>query len=107
MKESHHESQTKESVSKCQLRPEQEHTMQEAINQLTKDQQHKIYERQHVISVTGVKNPGMKSTSSQGEGPSNLKGKGPDPCNWGALSACKDELDLQAQHEVLASWKAV
>ena len=63
-KKSHCESQTKESVSKCQLRPEQERTMQEAINQLTKDQQRKIYKRQHVISVTGVKKPGTKSTLS-------------------------------------------
>ena len=80
--------------------------MREAINQLTKDQQCKIYERQCVISVTGIKKPGTKSTLSQGEGPSNLKGKGPDPCNWGALSMCEDELDLQVQREALASWKA-
>ena len=80
--------------------------MREAINQLTKDQQCKIYERQCVISVTGVKKPGTKSTLSQGEGPSSLKGKGPDPRNWGALSVCEDELDLQVQCEALASWKA-
>ena len=83
----------KESISKHQLRPEQERIVQEAIKQLTKDQQRKIHERQHVISVTGVKKPGTKSTSSRGEGPSNLKGKGPNPCNWGALSACGNEFD--------------
>ena len=37
----------------------------------------------------------------------NLKGKGPDPRNWGALSVCEDKLNLQVQHEALASWKAV
>lgn len=42
-------------------------------------------------------------SSSRGEGPSNLKGKGPDPRNWGALSACEDKLDLEAQREALAS----
>lgn len=35
-----------------------------------------------------------------------MKGKGPDPRNWGNLSACEDELDLEAQREALASWKA-
>ncbi|KIM51718.1 hypothetical protein SCLCIDRAFT_1166396 [Scleroderma citrinum Foug A] len=95
----------KESVSKHQLRPKQERTMQEAINQLTKDQQRKIYERQRVISVTGVKKPGTKSTSSRGKGLLNLKGKGPDLCIWGALSVCENELNLQVQHKALASWK--
>ena len=80
--------------------------VQEAIKQLTKDQQRKIHERQCMISVTGVKKLGTKSTSSRGEGPSNLKGKGPDPHNWGALSACGNKLDLEAQCEALASWKA-
>ena len=58
-----------------------------------------------MISIAGVKKPGTKSSSSRGEGPSNLKGKGPDLRNWGALSVCEDELDLEAQREALASWK--
>ncbi|KIM60767.1 hypothetical protein SCLCIDRAFT_26307 [Scleroderma citrinum Foug A] len=70
------------------------------------DDRRKIYERQRMISVTGVKKPGTKSTLSQGEGPSSLKGKGPDPRNWGALSVCEDELNLRVQREALASWKA-
>ena len=102
---SHRESPARKGKNKTQLRPEQEHTMQEAIKQLTKEQQQKIYERQHVISIAGVKKPRTKSTSSRGEGPSKSKGKGPDPCNWGALSAYENELDLEAQREALASWK--
>lgn len=35
-----------------------------------------------------------------------MKGKGPDPCNWGTSGACEDEFDLEAQHKALASWKA-
>jgi len=100
------ESPVKGNPNKSQLGPEQEETVEEAIKKLTEDQCQKIFERQRVISITGVKKPGMKSTSTRGEGPSNLKGKGPDPCNWGTLSACEDELDLEAQHEALASWKA-
>ena len=101
------ESPVKGNPNKSRLGPEQEQTVEEAIKKLTKDQRQKISERQRVVSITGVKKPGTKSTSTRGEGPSNLKGKGPDPRNWGTLSACEDELDLEAQREALASWKTV
>ena len=86
-----HKLPVKGNPSKNWLGPEQECTVQEAIKKLTRDQRQKISVRQHVISVTGVKKPGTKSTSSWGEGPSNLKGKGPDPRNWGNLSAVGGE----------------
>jgi len=100
------ESLAREHLNKSRLGPEQERTVQEAIRQLTDGQRQKITDRQCVISITGTKRPGTKSTSSRGEGPSNLKGKGPDPRNWGALSGYENELDLEAQQEALASWKA-
>jgi len=102
-----HAQMVKGNPNKSWLGPEQEQTVEEAIKKLTKDQCQTISERQCVVSITGVKKPGTKSTSTQGEGPSNLKGKGPDPRNWGTLSACEDELDLEAQREALASWKTV
>jgi len=100
------ESPAREHLNKSRLGPEQERTVQEAIRQLTDGQRQKITDRQRVISITGTKRPGTKSTSSRGEGPSNLKGKGPDLRNWGALSGYENELDLEAQREALASWKA-
>ena len=105
-RKNHCESPAREHLNKSRLGPEQEQTVQEAIRQLTDGQCQKITDRQCVISITGTKRPGTKSTSSRGEGPSNLKGKGPDPCNWGALSGYENELDLEAQQEALASWKA-
>jgi len=96
-KGSHCGSPERENPKRNRLGLEEENTVREAIKQLTKEQRLKIHERQRVISIAGVKKPGTKSSSSRGEGPSNLKGKGPDPRNWGALSACEDELDLEAQ----------
>jgi len=101
------ESPAREHLNKSRLGPKQEQTVQEAIRQLTDGQRQKITDRQCVISITGTKRPGTKSTSSRGEGPSNLKGKGLDPRNWGALSGYENELDLEAQREALASWKTV
>ncbi|KIK16540.1 hypothetical protein PISMIDRAFT_15756 [Pisolithus microcarpus 441] len=36
--------------------------------------------------------------------PSEPKGKGIDPRNWGALDVSKDELDVEAQCSALTSW---
>ncbi|KAG1853450.1 hypothetical protein DFJ58DRAFT_728201 [Suillus subalutaceus] len=42
--------------------------------------------------------------SSCEEGPSNPKGKGVDPCNWGNANLDELEVDLDAQREALETW---
>ncbi|KAG1726359.1 uncharacterized protein EDB91DRAFT_1166366 [Suillus paluster] len=42
-------------------------------------------------------------TEPPGEGPS--KGKGPDPWNWGEMTLEEEELDMEAQHAALESYK--
>jgi hypothetical protein len=41
---------------------------------------------------------------SRGEGPSH--GKGVDPCNWGVAGIPDEELDLDAQRNMLQDWEA-
>ena len=43
----------------------------------------------------------------QGKGPSKGKGKGPDPGNWGGIDFANEDIDLDAQHTALETWKTV
>ncbi|KAF8834527.1 hypothetical protein BDN67DRAFT_985260 [Paxillus ammoniavirescens] len=47
---------------------------------------------------------GDESSTLQGEGPSNLKGKQPDPRNWGGVDLNDPELDPEAQRRALRAW---
>lgn len=47
------------------------------------------------------------SESSRGEGPSQDKGKGPDPKNWGAAEFNDSDVDIQQQREALDNFRAI
>lgn len=82
------------------LRPEQERTVLAAEQRLTPDERERIQRR-------SLSRPGRDHTVIMDDhrlDPRNLKGKGPDPRNWGAIDASDDELDIEAQRAALASW---
>ena len=60
----------------------------EAERSLTDEEHARIQQRE------GGENKALDSdTLSRGGGPSNSKGKGPDPADWGKLDLSKSELD--------------
>ncbi|KIN94473.1 hypothetical protein M404DRAFT_35040 [Pisolithus tinctorius Marx 270] len=51
-----------------------------------------------------------ETTTSEGKEPTNqrdLKGKGPDPRNWGNLNLSDSKIDINAQCAALALWNAL
>jgi hypothetical protein len=90
------------------LRPEQEKVVREAEKHLSPMDRALINKRILTVTKAPYARPKTsESTTSREEGPSNLtKGKGPDPRNWGAVSASSEEVNLEAQRAALASWKA-
>ncbi|KAI6016820.1 hypothetical protein BKA83DRAFT_4030277, partial [Pisolithus microcarpus] len=82
------------------LTKEQTHAVREAERCLTTDERERIAKRS--LSQEASIHQG---TMPESEGkPSEPKGKGIDPRNWGALDVSKDELDVEAQCSALTSW---
>ena len=82
------------------LTAEQEAVVNEAENQLTSTQKEQLSRRYEKVQR---KTAPCDRSESWGEGPSNPKGKGVDPCNWGDAQLSNTELDVDAQHAALES----
>lgn len=87
------------------LRPEQISTIREAESYLLPFDHDTIDKRLRALrNYSPPEN--SRSTSSHDEGPhKQSKGKGPDPLNWGAISAGSDEMDRDVQRAALEAWK--
>ena len=83
---------------KPELTREQVKAVKEAATKLTAQQKETLRRRQRKVPVAR-----RESVSSRGEGPSEPKGKGPDPMEWGGLNISRESLDLEAQAAALAS----
>ena len=70
---------------------EQVQVVQAAANELTNAQRQK-YQRRHKIVARR-----SNSSSSRGEGPSEPKGKGIDPREWGNVEMSSDKIEVEAQ----------
>ena len=81
------------------LTREQVQTVNMAESHLTAPQKEMIRQRLNKLPVIQ-----RGSLSSQGEGPSNLKGKRADPREWGNANLSEDDLDLGAQAAALESF---
>jgi hypothetical protein len=64
-----------------------------AVESLTDNQRKHINRREKTVRST------QDNSRSHEEGPSRLKGKGPDPSNWGNVGINPDELDAEAQRK--------
>ena len=85
---------------KEQLDPELTRVLAEVERSLTDVDRARILQREE------AENKALDSDtlSSRGEGPSNLKGKGPDPTDWGQLDLSESEMDPGAQRAALKQW---
>ena len=81
------------------LTNEQVQAVRKATTNLTTPQRNTIRRRQEKIPVGRD-----SSTSSRDEGPSNLKGKGIDPREWGNVNISRESLNPEAQAAALASF---
>ena len=79
------------------LTKEQVHVVQAATNELTNAQKQN-YQRRH--KAVARKN---STSPSRGEGPSEKKGKGIDPREWGNIGISLDEFDVKAQRAAFES----
>lgn len=85
------------------MSPEQLNAIELAQSQLTRSQRDLIHKRREVEGRAR-----RESVSSRGEGPSQPKGKGADPKNWGALDLSDTELEAQqAMYDSIAANKQV
>jgi hypothetical protein len=84
------------------LTQEQTNLVREAKTQLTESEKGRIKARQ------GIPNrPDNGSSSESNEaGPSQDKGKVPDPRNWGGVDLDDEEIDIEAQKVALDSYRA-
>jgi len=83
------------------LTAEQDTVVNEAEKQLTSVQKEQLSHRYKKVQK---KMAPHDRSESQGEGPSNSKGKGADPCNWGGVQLSDTELDINAQCVALESF---
>jgi len=83
------------------LTAEQDTVVNEAEKQLTSVQKEQLL---HQYKKVQIKTAPCNRSKSQGEGPSNTKGKGVDPHNWGGAQLSDTELDINAQHAALESF---
>ncbi|KAJ3994541.1 hypothetical protein F5050DRAFT_1809514 [Lentinula boryana] len=81
------------------LGPEQLRAIEQAEATLTEEQRGQIRRRQQKTRVIG------HDEESQGEGPSEPKGKGVDPRNWGSSNLHDDEMNPDIQAQILPSIK--
>ncbi|KAG2126614.1 hypothetical protein DEU56DRAFT_916001 [Suillus clintonianus] len=84
-----------------ELNQEQEHLVKLAESKLTGSDRKRIETQKRAVS----RNTSRESISSRGEGPSNDKGKAPDPRNWGETEFDDDEVDVNAQRAALESFR--
>jgi hypothetical protein len=90
-----------ETIKSKNLTKEQSSVVKQAEQKLTTEQKQKIsrrYENASKIMEPNERHP------SHNEGPSNRKGKGPDPKNWGAVDLSDSELNMEAQKAALDSF---
>ncbi|KAJ3791845.1 hypothetical protein GGU11DRAFT_823023 [Lentinula aff. detonsa] len=81
------------------LRPEQLRAIEQAEATLTEEQREQIRRRLQETRVI------RDDEESQGEGPSEPKGKGVDPRNWGSSNLHDDEMNPDIQAQILQSIK--
>ncbi|KAG0704124.1 hypothetical protein DFH29DRAFT_997830 [Suillus ampliporus] len=79
---------------------EQANLVKRAEGQLTEAERQKIKARERVFSRSVSR---ASSSDSRGKGPSELKGKAPDPRDWGGANIPRTETDLEAQRDALAA----
>ena len=75
------------------LSQEQRNLVKLAENQLTEAEKERIRARESIFSRPASRD----SSDTQGEGPSENKGKEPDPRNWGNVDLNNEEVDLDVQ----------
>lgn len=83
------------------LTKEQSSAVKQAEQRLTTEQKQKI--SRHYENAVKIAEPNERPPSC-GEGPSNRKGKGPDPKNWGAADLSDSDLNLEVQKAALDSF---
>ena len=88
----------KDSDSRRKLTEEQAQTVKLATTRLTEQQKEMLRRRKYKVPVQWD-----SSMSSRGEGPSEPKGKGIDPREWGNVNIRQDSLDIGAQAAALDS----
>ena len=91
------------------LSPERAKAVREAERLLSTPQHETINHRRRAVNANPplvIQRERRLSNSSKGEGPSRLKGKGINPKEWGNADFFEGEVDLEAQHAALESWKA-
>ncbi|KAJ8462316.1 hypothetical protein ONZ45_g17979 [Pleurotus djamor] len=86
------------------LNPEQSVTVEKAANSLSQHQRDLIAKRQQALQESSRAH---ETPVSLGEGPSQGKGKGVDPRNWGNLDFSDDDLDPEAQAKAMRLWKTL
>ncbi|KAJ8481441.1 hypothetical protein ONZ45_g15313 [Pleurotus djamor] len=86
------------------LNPEQSVTVEKAANSLSQHQRDLIAKRQQALQEGSRAH---ETPVSLGEGPSQGKGKGVDPRNWGNLDFSDDDLDPEAQANAMRLWKTL
>ncbi|KAN0087733.1 hypothetical protein V8E55_006354 [Tylopilus felleus] len=77
------------------------HAFRAAEKRLTEDERSRIRQR-GPVEATAQNN--TDSDGTHGEGPSQGKGKGADPTNWGSLGLDNNKLDIDAQWAMLDNW---
>ncbi|KAG6806676.1 hypothetical protein H0H92_010439, partial [Tricholoma furcatifolium] len=88
------------------LNPEQHETVNYARASLDDEQRRMIDDRMQMMREvnmieSAVETVESNSSSDKQEGPSQNKGKGPDPENWGAMEFDEDEIDPEIQQRIL------
>ena len=86
-------------ATKASGRPAPDPVIEAAKSGLTSEQRAQYQRRKMAVRSRAT------STSSQGEGPSQPKGKGVDPRNWGNIGIDVEELDPEKQREELAQYE--
>ena len=92
------------------MSPGQAKVVQEVEQQLTTPQRETIEKCARVVGVPHsfrFGQPHDNDNMSRGEGSSKGKGKGPDPGNWGGIDFANEDIDLDAQHTALETWKTI
>ncbi|KAG1888810.1 hypothetical protein F4604DRAFT_1915867 [Suillus subluteus] len=85
----------------AETQPPKVDLVKEAEKHLTMEEKQRILERKRAEDNAQSQE---ETETSREEGPSNLKGKGVDPCNWGDVDLDEAEVDLEAQREALSTW---
>ncbi|KAG2738297.1 hypothetical protein P692DRAFT_20759014, partial [Suillus brevipes Sb2] len=89
-------------VSHSALTPEQERSVRRAETLLTESEKGRIRARERLPSSTTLEE-GPSETIRE-SGPTHIKGKAPDPRNWGGANLSEEDLDIEAQRAALASF---